>query len=304
MGIKIKKTAIVFGANGYIARNLVPVLLKENFVLNLFDLQNNSYDSWHSYSQLDITSKKDIEAIDFDVDFIFLFSALTGTKIGFDKYEDFIRTNEIGMLNIINKIKNSKSKARIIFPSTRLIYKGIKNTPLTEESLQEVKTIYAANKVFCEKIIQLYNELYNINYTIFRICVPYNNLIDSNYSYGTIGSFIAKASKGENITLYGNGNQKRTFTNIIDIINIMYESINNPNTINNIYNIGGETYSLKDVAELISKLYKVKVEYIDWPKIDLLIESGDTIFDSKKIDTLLEYKTYSRLEDWLKKIKV
>ena len=46
---------------------------------------------------------------------------------------------------------------------------------------------------------------FHSHFTIFRICVPYGNLIDELYSYGTIGFFINRAMKGQNITIYGDG---------------------------------------------------------------------------------------------------
>ncbi|MEI7596462.1 MAG: NAD(P)-dependent oxidoreductase [Bacteroidota bacterium] len=296
------KKAIVFGANGYLARNLIFYLLKKDFILELYDLQNESKDGYSFYENLNIINNDELQKIDFNVDFVFIFSAITGTKNGFDNYEDFITTNEIGTLNIINTIKKNKSNARIIFPSTRLVYKGISNTLLKEDSIQETKTIYSANKIFCENILQLYANLFGINYTIFRICVPYNNIVDTNYSYGTIGSFITRASKGENITLYGDGNLKRTFTNVKDFVDIVYQSIINPNTNNSIFNIGGETFSLKEVASKIALIYNIEVEHIEWPKLDFLIESGDTIFDSSKLDKLLNYKYSNKLNDWLAEI--
>ena len=49
------------------------------------------------------------------------------------------------------------------------------------------------------------------------------------------------------------------------------------------FNIGGEDYSLKEMAELIAKKYDVGVDYVPWPDVALKIESGDTVFDDQKI---------------------
>jgi len=53
-----------------------------------------------------------------------------------------------------------------------------------------------------------------------------------------------------------------------------------------IYNLGGETYSLLEVAELVAKKYGSTVAFAEWPAQAALIESGDTIFDSTKIEAL------------------
>jgi UDP-glucose 4-epimerase len=144
--------------------------------------------------------------------------------------------------------------------------------------------------------------MFDIPYTIFRICVPYGNLHNKNYSYGTIGFFLSKAEKGEDITIYGDGEIKRTFTYIRDIYTQIYKCIIHTESINNTYNIGGETFTLKDIAEKIAQRYNVKIKSIDWKEDDLKIESGDTFFDDTKISNLtgdvftMEFSSFK----WLK----
>lgn len=296
------KKAIILGANGYLARNLTYQLLNENYSLEISDIQNKSIDNYDFYKNIDITDYNQVKQLDFNTDYVFIFSGLTGTTIGFEKYKEFITVNEIGTLNILNHIKASNSKARVIFPSSRLVYEGKKDKLLSEESDKESKTIYSLNKHFGENILKIYSNLYGIEYTIFRICVPYGNMIDNNYSYGTIGSFLKVANKGENIKLYGNGDLKRTFSHIYDIINIINETIKLNSSINEIYNIGGDVFSIKDVAKMIAEKFNIKVEYVKWPELDLKIESGDTIFNSKKVDKLLNYHYTYNFKDWVMKI--
>ena len=58
----------------------------------------------------------------------------------------------------------------------------------------------------------MYNNMYGIPYTVFRICLPYGTLVPEASSYGTAEFFMKKATAGENITLYGDGKQRRTIT--------------------------------------------------------------------------------------------
>ena len=291
--------ALIFGSNGYLARNLASVLLKENFSLQLSDIQDTSFDNHSFYKKIDITDNHQLSTLDFNVDYVFIFSGLTGTTIGFEKYKEFISVNEIGTTNILNQIRITQSKARVIFPSSRLVYKGIKDTPLKEESEKESKTVYALNKLYGENILNIYSNVFGIDYTIFRICVPYGNLIDSNYSYGTVGNFLKVAQAGENLKIYGDGASKRTFSHISDITGIISKTIKHNDSINEIYNIGGDTYSIKDAATLIAEKYNTGIEYIPWPQKDLKIESGDTIFNSDKVDKLLDYKYQYDFKDWI-----
>ena len=74
----------------------------------------------------------------------------TGTITGFGNYEEFIDINEKALLNILNEYRNQHSSAKIIYPSTRLVYRG-DDMPLKEDAVKEFKTIYAINKYACEQ---------------------------------------------------------------------------------------------------------------------------------------------------------
>lgn len=294
----------ILGSNGYIGKNFTHYLSSDkNLQLELFDIQADSAQPHHKYSFLDIANKKSVEAVKFDSDFIFIFSGLTGTSIGFSKYEEYVKVNEIGLLNVLDDLKKQNYKGRIIFPSTRLVYKGIKNVALIEESEKEFKTPYAINKYACEQYLNMYNNLYGLNYTIFRICVPYGNSVGSEYSYGTVGFFLNKAIKGEDIVLYGDGSQKRTFTHTEDICNLMWNAANINNTSDEIYNIGGETLSLLQAAKIVAEKFNVNVKFVDWPQTDFKLESGDTIFYSEKLDSLLKENYKHSFNEWISNLK-
>ena len=61
-----------------------------------------------------------------------------------------------------------------------------------------------------------------------------------------------------------------------------------PQSKNEIYNIGGETFSLREAAEIVNRRYGVEIKGVEWPEKDLLIESGDTYFDDSKISNLID----------------
>ncbi len=295
--------AIIFGANGYIGMHIAMHAQKENWDVSLFDVQETGQTWFTNYQSVDVRKKESIIAINTNVDFIFFFSGLTGTLNAYEQYENFIDVNEKGLLHLLQHMRNQNSRARIIFPSTRLIYKGKKDVPLTENSEKECKTIYALNKFTCENLLQQYSEYFGIQYTIFRICVPYGNEINNNYSYGTIGFFLKKATAGSNISLYGTGEQRRTFTHISDLTNALFQVISLPESTNQIYNTGGEDFSLKQVAEMIGQKYHIGIELAHWPPLERLIESGDTIFDAGKIGALTGKNLFSKkLQEWINQL--
>ena len=292
----MKKIGVI-GANGYIGKHIVSYLQRH------YDVNVDSYDivtecDLPNYHKVDLTDKESIKVLNLDVDYIFMFAGLTGTYNGFNEYEKFISINELGLLNLLDAIKNSEYRPKVIFPSTRLVYKGVDKS-LKEDDLKECKTIYAANKLACEGYLQAYHDSFDIPYTIFRICLPYGNLLSTDYSFGTVGFFIRQAKAGKDITLYGGGNIKRTFTHMEDLCYQIIEGSFHHESNGQTYNVGGETLSLHDAAEIIAAKYGTKVTEIPWPERDLRIESSHTYFDDTKIRSLLRnMNPYKKLSDF------
>lgn len=291
------KTAII-GGKGYIGRHLDFYLNKRGISTMVYDVQDADEPN---YKKIDITSPESVASIDLSVDYIFMFAGLTGTYAGFDKYQTYNAINEIGLLNLLDAIRNSEYRPKIIFPSTRLVYKGI-DRPLKESDEKETKTIYAVNKIACEGLLQAYKASFDIPYVVFRICIPYGNLLSADYSFGTVGFFIKMAMAGKNITLYGGGNIKRTFTHMEDLCYQVVEGAFNSNSDGEIYNVGGETYSLRQVADIIAAKFGTNVVEVPWPERDLRIESNHTFFDDTKIRTLLDFGEYKKLKEFSKDI--
>ncbi|WP_276878930.1 NAD-dependent epimerase/dehydratase family protein [Bacteroides heparinolyticus] len=289
---------IIIGAKGYIGKHLDFYLRQRDITPMLYDVLDVNESN---YKKIDITNPISVSEIDLNVDYIFMFAGLTGTYAGFDKYETYNAINEIGLLNLLNAIRNSEYRPKIIFPSTRLVYKGA-DKPLKETDEKETKTIYAVNKIACEGLLEAYKVSFDIPYSVFRICIPYGNLLSADYSFGTVGFFIKQASAGKNITLYGGGNIKRTFTHMEDLCFQVVEGAFNPNSNGEIYNIGGETYSLREVAEIIAAKFDTSIVDVPWPERDFRIESGHTYFDDTKICMLLNFAEYKNLKEFSKDI--
>lgn len=286
----------VVGGKGFIGKHLVYYLQKEGHQVASYDIVESEEEG---YTHIDMTDANSVVSMDLNVDYVFMFAGLTGTYAGFDAYEKYIAINELALLNLLNAIRKSAYRPKVIFPSTRLVYKGV-DKPLKEEDEKESKTIYAANKLACEGYLQAYHDSFDIPYTVFRICIPYGNLLSNDYSFGTVGFFIKQAKAGKDITLYGGGTIKRTFTHMEDLCYQLIEGAFAEGSNGEVYNVGGETLSLKDAAEIIARKYGVKVSAVPWPERDLRIESNHTYFDDTKIQALLGRMTYKRLEDFSK----
>ena len=292
----MSKCAII-GSKGYIGKHLEYYLKQKKNDVVCYDVVESEDVNYHRCDLTDFESVRRI--IDLKVDYIFMFAGLTGTYVGFDKANIFVNVNEMGLINLLNCIRESKYRPKIIFPSTRLIYKGA-DKALKEDDEKETKTIYAVNKIACENLLYAYRQNFDIPYTIFRICVPFGNMFSDDYSFGTIGFFIRQASNDRRITLYGDGSIKRTFTSMHDLCKQIVEVGMVRVSDGEIYNIGGHTYSLRNAAEIIASYYKAEISFISWPERDLKMESGSTYFDSSKIERVMGKIVFESLEELLK----
>lgn len=279
------KKIVILGANGYIGRNIAYILGLEpdQYRLALYGVEPESVDACAAYWQADMTDPEQVSKIDLDCDVIMMFVGRTGSANGFEQYNSFIDVNERTLLNLLTEYRRQNSMARIVFPSTRLVYHGV-NGSLPENAKKEFKTVYAVNKFACEQYLAQFHRMYDVQYTIFRICVPYGTMIPGASSYGTAEFMLSKAQKGENISLYGDGTVRRTLTHMEDLCRTLIEGALSVQCANDVFNIGGEDYSLKEMAERIATRCGVGIDNVPWPETAWKIESGDTVFDSTKLD--------------------
>lgn len=295
--------SIILGSNGYLGRHVARQLAEEGGSYANFDIHQTSPSGLENYQPFDITKKEAFRHLDPSVDYIFLFAGLTGTADGFDRCREFVAVNEIGLLNLLEWMRETECKARIVFPSTRLVYRGSDRT-LKEDDPCEAKTIYAANKLNAERLLWMYQNAFGIDYTVFRICVPYGNVLDGSCSYGTLGFFLEQAGAGRDISLFGDGRIRRTFTHVSDLSAYITKAIASEETRNGIFNIGGEDLSLLDAAGRVAKKYGVSVKLVDWPRMALKLESGSTVFCDSKLQALVPFVYQHTLTSWLSGLAV
>jgi len=289
----------ILGSNGYLGRNLLHAAVSQGHEVMAYDRSETQADNFQNYQQIDMSEASSMSSLDLDADAVYMLVGRTGTSDGFNKYEEFIASNEISLLNLLSEYRRQNSKAKIVFPSTRLVYRG-RPEALKEDDPKEFKTIYAVGKYSGEQYLSQYHNLFGINYCILRLCIPFGTEIPEASSYGTLEFMLSKAKAGQPITLYGDGSLRRTFTHIADVTDIFLTAGSHAVCQNDVFNIGGNTYSLLEVANLIADQYGVEVQHVEWPPVALALESGDTVFDDARLAAEIGPINYQTVEIWLK----
>ncbi len=310
MSLHNKPFALVLGANGFLGQNLCYWLVKSNYKVlavgrrEKFAGESFLPSSTVSYVKANLSVEQDVSALPLQsADAIFMMAGQTGTSQGFSAYENYVTSNEIALLHLLSVHQKQHARARIVFPSSRLVYKGQRQMFLKEESEKEAKTVYAANKIACENYLAAWANAYDTPYTILRICVPYGQLIPGDYSYGTLGFMLRQATENGVINLYGDGSSARTFSHVEDICRVMGAIAVEEKTNRETYNLGSnDNLTLLELANAISNKFNAKVKLNDWPPLDKAIESGDTIFDDKKLQNVLSYSYIGNLIDYIESL--
>lgn len=298
---------LVTGAAGNVGSALAKGLIKtgnhtvvgvDNFVTG--DPQKLPPDSASfKFIKGDVNKFEDISNIvtenKFDV--IFHYAALVGVKRTLDN--PMMVLNDIeGIKHVLNLSKSSGVK-RVFFSSSSEVYGEPVEFPQNEHTTPlNSRLPYAVVKNVCESFLRSYHKEYGLNYTIFRFFNTYGPSQSEDF---VIPRFIKQALSNQDITIYGDGSQTRTFCYIDDNIDTTILCLEKDFCVNEIMNVGSDIeYSVKQLAEIVIKITGSKSKIIHLPAL----KEGDMTRrkpDISRMKSILNRDLIS-IEQGLKKI--
>jgi UDP-glucose 4-epimerase len=159
-------------------------------------------------------------------------------------FEDLVGLKNIIDFVIMNGIKH------VLFSSSSEVYGEPVALPLNERSTPlNVRLPYAAVKSMGELLITEYATLFDFRYTIFRFFNTYSEHQSNDF---VVPIFIKKAILNEDLIIYGDGNQTRSFLNAEDNVNFCYQCLNDRRAFNETINVGSEKeITINDLAQTI-----------------------------------------------------
>ena len=253
---------LVTGGAGFIGSHLVRKLLAEQHEVTVLD--NVSTGAWEHLPEgkdtctcweMDIRDKSvraKIEQENFDV--VVHLAAQTMVDASIRDPEFDASENVMGTVNILEAARHSGVK-RVIFASTAAAYGNVTEDklPVREEELLAPMSFYGLTKVTVEKYLQLYQELYGLDYVVLRFANVYGERQGDTGEGGVISIFAKRIARRQDITVFGDGKQTRDFIYAGDIAaGIMAAMITEkPNAV---YNLSTQTeISLLELIDLMSK---------------------------------------------------
>lgn len=181
-------------------------------------------------------------------DYVFHYAALVGVERTQENPIKVLEDIE-GIKNILTLSKNSGVK-RFFFSSSSEVYGEPVSIPQHEETTPlNSRVPYAVVKNVGESYCRSFHQEYNLDYTVFRFFNTYGPHQTTDF---VISKFLVKALKGEDICIYGDGLQTRTFCYVEDNIEATIKALNNNLFVNDVVNIGGaEIITIIDLAKKI-----------------------------------------------------
>lgn len=252
------KTAIL-GGGGFLGSHITDALISAGHQVTVFDLPEAQYLKYCDEKGaniitgnfLNIDSVRDAIA---DVDIIYYLISTTVPQTSNENPQFDIKTNVIGLINILDEARRLGTKKIIFTSSGGTVYGIPREVPIKETHSTNPICSYGIHKLTNEKFLHLYWSLHNLDYCILRIANAYGERQPTGGSQGVIGAFLSKAIHNKEIVIWGDGSIIRDFVYARDIANAVLLASQYQGK-PKIFNVGsGKGHSLNEVADTISRI--------------------------------------------------
>jgi len=257
------KKFVVTGGAGFIGSHLVRYLLKaepEAKIIVIDNLSTGSIDNLFSimgnieFESMDINEFNKLGPLFYNAECVFHLAAIPSVPESIKKPIITNKVNLSGSLNVLEAAKKNSVK-KVVLSSSCAVYGNAEKEKIDESTQTSPLSPYALQKKASEDYFRLYHEIYGLN----TICLRYFNVFgerqdpDSDYA-AVIPKFIKLANSGENLRIFGDGEQTRDFIYAGEIARANYLAYKSDVSCGT-FNIGsGENISVNALAESIIKL--------------------------------------------------
>ena len=250
------KKILITGGAGFIASNLIKLILQKNSKVSIY-----SYDNYYSGSRKNHIKSKRVKYIKgdtqrinknkllnkIDFDHIFHFAEFSRIVPSFNNFDVCIKTNTYGTFEVIKFCLKKRAK---------LIYSASSSTIGKNKFLSP----YSWSKYANNELIKNFSSWFGLKYVIVYFYNVYgsNQITEGNMS-AVIGIFEKQYLSGKPLTVVKPGTQKRDFTHVDDIANGTFLAATK--SLNSEFHLGsGKNYSIIEVAKMFKSKYKLVKE--------------------------------------------
>ncbi len=291
---------LITGGAGFIGSNLVDELIKRGdeviIIDNLSTGKRENINSNASFHELDLRDLGNIKPLFAGVDYVFHLAAAARVQ---PSIEDPITFNDInlnGTLNVLVSARDAEVK-KVIYSASSSAYGDQSKMPLREDMPAHPLSPYGLQKYMGELYCCLFSGIYGLPTVSLRYFNVYGHHQALEGAYCLVmGIFVRQRLADEPMTIVGDGEQRRDFTSVIDVVraNILAAE-NNKVGAGEVINIGrGRNYSVNELAKMIGG-----------PTVNIAprIEPKATLADNSRARELLNWEPTIDLAGWLGEYK-
>ena len=292
---------LVTGGAGFIGSNIVDSLIKlghEVVVIDNESSESHDHFFWNENAKnykLDICDYENTRNLYDGVDYVFHVAAEARIQRTIKNPIRSVKTNVVGTITVLQCSKEANVK-RVVYSSTSSAY-GKNEIPNEETQLDDCLNPYSISKVAGEKLCSMYTNIFELDTIIFRYFNVYGDRHPTKGIYApVIGLFDVQKLNGEKLTIVGDGEQRRDFTNVKDVVDINILATTKDidrKYFGNVFNVGtGTNYSVNQIASFISD------NTINIP--ERLGEARETLANIKKVKEVFDWEPKITLDQWFK----
>ena len=297
----MKTKSLVTGGAGFIGSNLVDKLLTMGHEVIVIDNQfSEAHDQfyWNFHSKnyrMDIRDYSLTRKLYDGVDYVFHLAAEARIQPAIENPIEAVSINSIGTCTVLQCAREAGVK-RVMYSSTSSGY-GMNEPPNVETQPDDCLNPYSVSKVNGEKLCRMYTSLYGLETVCFRYFNVYGNRQPLKGQYApVIGIFLRQLVAGEPLTIVGDGEQRRDFTHVDDVVNANIKAALaniDDKCFGQVYNVGtGLNHSINEIAAMISD-----------NKINISARPGEakiSLANNTKLRETFDWEPTVKLEDWIK----
>lgn len=305
------KQVMITGGAGFIGSNLAQRLVKLGACVLIVDSLIPEYggnpfnlSEIAECLQFNIADIRDVHAMKYLVsgrDYIF---NLAGQISHLDSVQDPFTDLEINcrsQISLLEACRQLTCKPKIIFASTRQIYGRPQYLPVDELHALSPVDPNGINKIAGESYHLLYSRLYGMHTCSLRLTNTYGprmRVCDARQTF--IGWWFRQLLENKDICVFGDGSQLRDLNYVDDVVDAMLMAATEPKSAGEIYNLGSEPISLRELAELLVEINgSGSVRMLPFPEKRKAIDIGDYHGDFRKITASLGWSPRVSLREGL-----
>ena len=290
---------VVVGGAGFIGSHIVDKLVEQNHEVIIIDnLSTGKMENVNpkaSVEYIDICNVNECSAmveIMSGADALFLLAAKARVQPSIENPVEYETNNTIGTLNVL-KCASDAGVRRVVYSASSSAYGNTEKLPSVESDPINPMSPYGAQKYYGEVMCKMFSEVYGLETVSLRYFNIYGERQNVGGAYAmVIGIFADQKLRGEVMTINGDGEQRRDFTYVGDVVNAnILASQSEKVGKGEVINIGnGDNRSINDIADMIGgeRIHREPV-----------IEPKETLADNSLAEKLLGWKPTQNIEDWV-----